>query len=195
MTTQPVTPMSAPAPEQFERRHATRYTLSAPVQFLLRGEINGEGLVVDISESGLAMCTDVAAMHADSIILYVQSLGRFEGQVARVFEDGIGVAFFLSPKGRAVIRKRITAALDGIPYFRIVEERLGRRFSYNIESSARLGDSSACVPCTIIDMSKTGCLVRCAVQPEIGERVVIGILRGVAVRHTEIGFAIEFIRG
>ncbi len=195
--------MSATPEAQRGSRPAPRYKLSSPVEVLVQRRIPGErllmdiegsGSILDISESGAALSLNIAAEEGDGIIIYAEGIGRFLGLVVRTFDGGIGVAFSLSHRNREIIRSRIAAALDGVPYFRLGRERSALRVRYNIESSARIGARAEPIPCRIEDMSKSGCLVQCAEQPPLGEYVMIGILRGTVVRLTPTGFAIEFIR-
>jgi hypothetical protein len=175
-----------------ERRGAPRFPVSARARFLLNGEHEGEGSILDISETGVALCLETPAKAGDRIIIYAEGLGRLCGRVVRKFSSGVGVALSLTPSQRATTGKKIAAALNGAQYLRLVEERSGLRRRYNIETSARWGDKSAPVACTIVDMSSSGCRLKCGARPAVGEKVVIGVLKGFAVRHTEDGFAVEF---
>lgn len=175
-----------------ERRGAKRFALSVDVKFLLRGVEEGSGLLLDISEIGLAMLSDVSASEGDSIVVYPLGLGRIEGEVVRLFEGGVGIAFALRDSQKESICERIEAALEGKPYMRLVEKRSDLRIRYNIETSAWLDDNNAPISCTIVDMSRSGCLLRAQEAPEIGVEVLIGALRGMVTRHVRDGFAVEF---
>src|SRR5690606_8675216 len=49
------------------------------------------------------------------------------------------------------------------------------------------------VPCFIIDLSRSGAAVSAHFWPEIGMPMALGRLIGRAVRHLEVGFALQFI--
>ncbi len=175
-----------------ERRGAKRHALSIDVKFLLRNAEERAGKLLDISEMGLALLTEMDAAEGDPIVVYPLGMGRIEGIVARRFDGGIGVSFVMSDSHRNTIRERIEAALDGKSYMRLVEKRSDLRIRYNIETTARLKDDKAPIICTIVDMSRSGCLLRAAEIPDLEEEVIIGALRGKVSRHVDGGFAVEF---
>lgn len=180
------------AVETQDRRKSKRYALSAKAEVLLRGRVEGTGSILDISEHGIALLTSAPAEEGDEIVIYAQGFGRFEGKVVRTFDKGVGVCLTLSPAHQVSIRKKIAAALEGVPYLRLLEERSGIRLRYNIETAAMYADRR--ILCTIIDMSTSGCQLKCNERPPLGESVAIGMLKGRVVRHTANGFAIEFAR-
>ncbi len=177
-----------------ERRSAPRFSLKIDCRFLLRGELESKGTLLDISTNGLAVITDSPAREGDHIVIYPDGVGRLTGQVARVFEAGFAVAFSLSESEKSMIGERIASVIAGVPYLRLSENRTSFRITYNIETSARLENAGEFFPCTIIDMSRAGCLLKSDVKPEIGERIVVGALRGLVRRHSDHGFAIEFLK-
>lgn len=175
-----------------ERRGAKRFALSVDVKFLLRGTEEGAGRLLDISEKGLALFSDINAVEGDPIVVYPLGLGRIEGEVVRCFEGGLGVSFTLSDAQKETILERIAAALEGKSYMRLVEKRSDLRIRYNIETTAQLDNIEPPIICTIVDMSRSGCLLHAAKKPGLGEEVIIGALRGRVSRHVDDGFAIEF---
>lgn len=182
--------MSAPD----ERRSAKRVALSVDVKFLLRGQKEGAGRLLDISEKGLALLADMHAAEGDPIIVYPLGLGRIEGKIVRSFDGGAGVSFTVSESQRKTIRERIEAALEGKPYMRLVEQRTELRIRYNIETTAWADGDDKPFACTIKDMSRSGCLLQSQKIPGLGAKVRIGALRGKVVRLEKGGFAVEFIR-
>ena len=182
--------MSAPK----ERRSARRVPLSVDVKFLLRGQKEGSGKLLDISEKGLALLADLHAADGDPIVVYPLGLGRIEGKVVRSFDGGAAISFAVSESQRKTIRERIEAALEGKPYMRIVEQRSELRIRYNIETTAWADGEANPFACTIKDMSRSGCLLQSQEIPGVGVKVTIGALRGKVVRRLKDGFAVEFIR-
>ena len=47
--------------------------------------------------------------------------------------------------------------------------------------------------CRVIDVSLSGASVACTVKPPLGTMVILGRIRGRAVRHHELGIALQFI--
>lgn len=177
-----------------DRRVSPRFALKIDCRFLLRGRVEGKGALLDISTSGLALITEHNAQLGDSIILYPDGVGRLEGRIVRIFENGFGVAFKLSAAQQETMGERIASVIEGVPYMRLSENRSSFRVTYNIETYARVECSKKNFSCTIIDISQTGCLLKSDAKPEIGSRVIVGALRGVVRRHSAHGFALEFLR-
>lgn len=180
--------------EDQDKRGAKRFALSVDVKFLLRGNVEGEGALLDISETGLALLADTIAYEGDEIVAYPEGLGRLAGRVVRVFDGGVGVALTLSRLQRESIRERIATVLDGAPYMRLSENRSHIRIRYNIETTARVEGEPNFFACTIVDMSKSGCLLRSDLKPEIGAIVSVGALSGEVIRLDDDMFAVRFQR-
>lgn len=175
-----------------ERREAKRHKLSVDLKFLLRGEIEAVGVLLDISAGGLALFTDVEASIGDEIVVYPVGLGRLPGRVARKFKSGLGVELTLSGAQRQSIEERIAAALSGAPYFKLTERRSDLCVKYNLDTVAQVRGDDEPFRCTIVDMSRGGCRLRAEEQPPIGSKISVGALNGIVMRHMEKGFFVEF---
>ncbi len=176
------------------RTRKERFALSVDLKFVLQGHVEAAGMLLDISESGLALISETPATEGDDIVVYPIGLGRLEGKVVRTFKGGMGVQFTLTPEQREIIKERLIAVLGGVPYMHISEKRSSSRVRHNIETYAYIDGEDEAVCCTIKDMSRTGCLLHSHIQPSIGSNVTLGALRGRVVRHVCEGFAMEFQR-
>lgn len=174
-----------------ERREAKRQKFSVDLKFLLRGEVEGAGALLDISASGLAFFTEIDAAVGDEIIVYPVGLGRLPGRVARKFGGGVAVKLTLSDAQRQSVEERVEAALSGAPYLKLTERRRDLRIKYNLDTVART-EGGETFHCTIVDMSRGGCQLRADEQPEIGTEITVGTLKGVVIRHVKNGFSVKF---
>ena len=100
----------------------------------------------------------------------------------------------MSEAQREHLRKRIEAAVTGVPYIRLLENRKHKRITLNLESEAHCLDDNQRFKCQIVDISETGSQIRAEKRPIIGTMMRIGTLRGKVRRHTNEGFAIEFCK-
>lgn len=175
-----------------EQRKAERRKLKVDLKFLLRGEIEAAGVLLDISANGLALFTDVDASAGDEIVIYPVGLGRLTGRVVRKFKGGLGVQLTQSPSQRESLEQRIATALSGAPWFKLTEQRSALRIKYNLDTMAQVRGSRDQFPCTIVDMSLDGCRLQAGEQPAIGTEIFIGALGGVVVRHVKDGFSVKF---
>ena len=176
------------------KRQYERTELELTVRFTVGENEETTGRLLDISAGGLAMLTDAPAQAGDLVIAYPDGLGRLTGKVVRVFDGGLAIEFEMSDAQREALRKRIHSAVTGVPYIRLLDKRKHKRIELNLDSEARTEPDGDCFECQIIDISETGSQVRAKHKPALGEMVRIGSLRGEVRRHTDTGFAIEFVK-
>jgi c-di-GMP-binding flagellar brake protein YcgR len=176
------------------RRNYERTELDLTVRFITREDLETTGTLVDISESGLSMLTETEAQIGDPVIAYPDRLGRLTGKVVRKFDGGVAVQFEMSDAQREHLRKRITSAVTGIPYIRLLENREHKRIELNLDSEAHEEPNGKTFKCQIVDISETGSMIRAGYSPELGTTVRIGSIHGIVRRRTHEGFAIEFTK-
>src|SRR5262249_29607951 len=151
--------------------------------------------VVNMSPGGMALAAPVIGQPGEKGIAYVDHLGRLEGKIARLIDNGFAMTI------EATLRKRdkLAAQLTWLANRQILnlpEDRRHGRFVPKIQM-ARLGlPNRHNVACRIIAVSQSGAAVKIApdLRPEVGSAVTIGKTQGRVVRHIEEGFAIEFTR-
>lgn len=176
------------------KRQFERHKIDLGVRFITREDLEECGRLINVSEGGLAMFTDASAEVGDEIIVYPEGLGRLTGVVRRKFGDGIAIEFNLSEQQREHLKKRIDSALTGVPYIRLLENRNHKRMTLKLFSEAKVVPGGDLFACQVIDISESGSRIRSNVRPEVGLTVHVGALKGVVRRHTDDGFAIEFVR-
>jgi hypothetical protein len=74
-----------------ERRHRARTVLHLPVRYLLENRRECMGSLTDASESGLALLGPERAAVGATVIVYVDGIGRFDGQIVRHFAGGFAI--------------------------------------------------------------------------------------------------------
>lgn len=127
-----------------------------------------------------------------SLVLYLEEIGRVEGVVRRTTADGAAAIQF-----KAVSRKRDKIAdqltwLVNRDRLGLAEERSSLRRPGGAEVIA-LYPGNVATPCTVVDISLFGVALKAhGPRPLIGDAVTVGGRRGVCVRYTEWGFAVDF---
>lgn len=174
-----------------ERRRAQRFSNSTSVRLLVGGAREGAGALLDVSELGAAIVTQIGVDVGDEVVFYTEGFGRLAGRVVRVFSGGFAMEFALTEIQRGSIRERIAALVTGKPYLRLSEKRGYARKAYNLEATARTSEEGE-FSCILHDISKTGCLIRADTVPNIGADISIGSLRGKVIRREENSFAVQF---
>jgi hypothetical protein len=127
------------------------------------------------------------------VIAYVDHLGRLEGQIARLFQNGFAMTISATTRKRDKLAAQLTWIANrhilGLPE----DRRHGRIIPRNPMSRLILPNGIN-LTCRIIDMSQSGAGIATDQRPPIGALVTLGKVQGRVVRHLEDGFAIEFTR-
>ena len=149
--------------------------------------------VINMSPGGMALVAPVGGVVGERVIAYVDHLGRLEGQIARVFENGFAMSISATARKRDKLAAQLTWLANrhilGLPE----DRRHGRIVPRNPVGHLIL-PNGVNLTCRIIDVSESGAGISSKERPPIGALVTIGKVQGRVVRHLEDGFAIEFTR-
>ena len=149
--------------------------------------------VVDMSPGGMAVIAPVVGQPGERVIAYVDHLGRLEGHIARVLENGFAMTISATPRKRDKLAAQLTWLANrnilGLPE----DRRHGRIVPRNPITRLVLPNGLN-VSVRIIDVSQSGAGIATDQRPPIGTLVTLGKVQGRVVRHLEDGFAVEFTR-
>lgn len=178
-----------------ERRRYPRVAVEARGRFLAPDGSEHECALRDISIGGIAISSPVPLSVGETIIVYLDDFGRFEGKIARLFDGGFAIETAISGPRRERLQQRLEALARGEK----IDVSARRAFARYVPGEAGLEESSVLtmaggdsMPCRIIDMSLGGAQVAVDPRPAIGTQVSIGRMEGRIVRHTEEGVGIQF---
>ena len=127
----------------------------------------------------------------ERVIAYVDHLGRLEGHVARLFENGFAMTISATTRKRDKLAAQLTWLANrhilGLP-----EDRRHGRMVPRKPIARLILPNGINVSCRIIDISQSGAGLATDQRPPLGSLVTLGTVPGRVVRHLEEGFAIEF---
>ena len=176
-----------------EQRRFQRVRVNLLGRYMLPDRREFPCQVVDMSPGGMAVVGPVSGKAGDRVIAYIDHVGRLEGTVARVFQNGFAMTIAATPRKRDKLAAQLTWLANrhilGLPE----DRRHDRIVPRNPRSTMILPDGSAVV-CRIIDMSLSGAAIAAEQRPEIGLLITLGKTPSRVVRHIENGFAVEFTR-
>lgn len=180
------------AVQEDRRRHA-RVKVSLFGRYMLTDRRELPCQTIDASAGGLAISAPVIGHIGQRVVVYLDHLGRLEGDIVRHLRDGFAIKLRLSPAKRDKIADTLTWLANrselGLP-----EDRRHERIEpVHKRTQVTLADGTM-HPGMLVDVSLSGAFVKCAVQPQKDELVTIGATRGRVVRSSESGFAVEFVR-
>jgi len=178
-----------------ERRRHQRVKVNLLGRFMLADRLEYPCQVIDMSPGGMAVVAPVVGQPGERVIAYVDHLGRLEGKIARLIDNGFAMSI------SATIRKRdkLAAQLTWLANRQILnlpEDRRHGRFTPKNPMARLILPNGNNIGCRVIDLSQSGAAVALApdLRPAVGAMVTLGKAQGRVVRHIEDGFAVEFTR-
>lgn len=197
--TSPIMAVALPKPRlpalANERRRHQRVKVNLLGRYMLADRREFPCQVVNMSPGGIALVAPVSGNPGERVIAYVDHLGRLEGRIARMLDNGFAMTI------EATLRKRdkLAAQLTWLANRHILnlpEDRRHGRFIPRKTTARLILANGNNVACRVIDLSESGAAI--AISPEqrpaIGAMVTVGKAPGRVVRHIDDGFAIEFTR-
>jgi len=178
-----------------ERRRHQRVKVNLLGRYMLADRREFPCQVVNMSPGGIAIVAPVAGKPGERVIAYVDHVGRLEGKISRLLDNGFAMTI------EATLRKRdkLAAQLTWLANRHILnlpEDRRHGRFVPR-QTMARLTlPNGNNVACRVIDLSQSGAAIAINpdLRPPVGAAVTIGKAPGRVVRHIDDGFAVEFTR-
>lgn len=178
-----------------ERRRFQRIKVNLLGRYMLPDRREFPCQVINMSPGGMALIAPVAGKEDQRVIAYIDHLGRLEGQVARIFENGFAMTITASERKRDKLAAQLTW-LANRHILNLPEDRRHGRFTPRNQLARLILPNGNNITCRIIDLSQSGAAVAIApdLRPPVGAVVTLGKTQGRVVRHIEDGFAVEFTR-
>lgn len=178
-----------------ERRRFQRVKVNLLGRYMLADRREFPCQVIDMSPGGMAVIAPVVGAQGERVIAYVDHLGRLEGKIARVFENGFAMSIGATARKRDKLAAQLTW-LANRQILNLPEDRRHGRFTPKNPMARLILPNGTNVACRVIDLSQSGAAIAIAPEllPAVGSTVTVGKAQGRVVRHIENGFAIEFTR-
>src|SRR6185437_9582086 len=91
-----------------ERRRFQRVSVNLLGRYMLADRREFPCQVVNMSPGGMAVIAPVAGQRGERIIAYVDHLGRLEGHVARIFQNGFAMTIGATTRKRDKLAAQLT---------------------------------------------------------------------------------------
>jgi hypothetical protein len=176
-----------------DRRRHQRVRVNLLGRYMLADRREFPCQVVDMSPGGMALIGPVSGAPGERVIAYVDHLGRLEGSIARLFQNGFAMTISATARKRDKLAAQLTWLANRHLLASPEDRRHGRRAPRN-PSGRLILPNGVNLTCRIIDVSESGAGIATDQRPPIGSLVTLGKIQGRVVRHLEEGFAIEFTR-
>lgn len=161
-------------------------------RFMLPDQTEHACSVVGVDVTGAEFRSSCLPPYGQTLIAYLEQIGRIECVAQEATPDGFRVEFVLTGarKERFLTRQKWLVSKSAE---QVQEERqYNRRQMDGAQSRITLLDGRN-YPCEVIDVSLTGAAVAIAVLPAIGSKVYLGKMLGKIVRYVENGIALQFM--
>lgn len=190
-------PMTKPriVPRAEERRRHQRVKVNLLGRYMLADRREFPCQVIDMSPGGMAVVAPVAGSPGERVIAYVDHLGRLEGKIARLIDNGFAMTISATARKRDKLAAQLTW-LANRQILNLPEDRRHGRFTPRNPLARLVLPNGTNVACRVIDLSASGAAIAIHpdLRPAVGAAVTVGKTAGRVVRHIEDGFAIEFTR-
>lgn len=147
--------------------------------------------IEDISPGDASVLCQLQQEPFGRAVIYLETMGRFEGPIIRRTKTGFVMAFSCSLQKRERLADQLTVELNR----HLLSESDLRRYDRTEAASGSYThftrSNAEQVKCEVLDLSLTGVSVRCDVRPPVGEHILIGHRAGRIARHHSEGVGIE----
>lgn len=190
--------MSAPMPKapwpstrQAERRRHARVHVALLGRYMLSDRQEYPCQSHDISPGGALVVAPVKGRLGERVVVYLEHLGRVEGEIKRHVQNGFAFAISATPRKRDKLASQLTWLANrqslGLP-----EDRRHERITPRQAVSVLRLENGREYPVRLIDISLSGAAVSIDAKPPIGAAVTLGSTNAQIVRHFQGGIAVEF---
>jgi hypothetical protein len=176
-----------------ERRRFQRVRVNLLGRYMLSDRREFPCQVINMSPGGMAVLAPVVGQLGERVIAYVDHLGRLEGTVARLIENGFAMTIAATARKRDKLAAQLTW-LANRHILNLPEDRRHGRITPRNPAARLILPNGVNVACRVIDISQSGAAIATDQRPDIGAPVTIGKTTGRVVRHLEDGIAVEFTR-
>ncbi len=175
-----------------ERRRFQRVKIHLLGRYMLPDRREFPCQIVNMSPGGLAMLAPGIGNVGDRVIAYLDHIGRVEGKITRIIDNGFAMSVGATPRKRDKLAAQLTW-LANRDILNLPEDRRHDRIvPRNPIAILTLEDGSK-MTCRIIDMSLSGAAIAAEHRPPLQSQVALGKVLARVVRNLEEGFALEFV--
>jgi PilZ domain len=179
-------------PAQEERRRFQRVKVHLLGRYMLPDRREFPCQIINMSPGGLALLAPGIGNVGDRVIAYLDHIGRVEGKITRIIDNGFAMTIVSTPRKRDKLAAQLTW-LANRDILNLPEDRRHDRIvPRNPIALLTLEDGSK-MTCRIIDLSLSGAAIAAENRPPLKSLVMLGKVQSRVVRNLDDGFALEFV--
>jgi hypothetical protein len=174
-----------------DRRRYQRVKVSLLGRFMLEDRQEYPCQATDMSPGSASLITPVVGKIGERVVVYMDHIGRLEGEVVRVFDGGFAISIQATARKRDKLAAKLTW-LANRHELNLPEDRRHSRVAPSNPVATMSVPDGRIYSCRILDLSLSGAALQIEIKPPIGTPVRLGKLRSTVVRHFDEGVAVEF---
>lgn len=147
--------------------------------------------IIDFSPSGACLKSTASAPIGTRLVLYADPFGRYEGLVVWRDRTTLGMEFRCSESRRVRTAEQLMSFIANGGKLG-AELRRSTRFRQAPNLREIVTSRGQHVPCEVVNIALGGAALKSSFRPEIGELVHFGDCSGRVIRHSSVGFVVEF---
>lgn len=174
-----------------EERQFQRVDLTLFGRYMLQDKREYPCQVLNMSPGSAALITPHSGSIGETVIAYIDHLGRLEGKILRIFHGG----FAMSVNATTLKRDKLAAKITWIANrheLSLPEDRRHERIAPSPKPMEIKLEDGRTYNAKVLDLSLSGAAIELDVRPALGTLIWLGNMRGRVVRHFDEGIAIEF---
>ena len=176
-----------------ERRRHQRVKVALLGRYMLSSHREYPCQSLDMSPGGLSLIAPVPAAEGERVVVYLDHIGRVEGNMVRSIPNGFAMTVGATIRKRDKLAAQLTWLANrgvlGLP-----EDRRHERLAPKNARSMLITEDGVEHECRVLDVSLSGAALNITLDLPIGTPVTLGRSQARVVRHFEKGLAIEFSR-
>ena len=174
-----------------DRRRFQRVKVNLLGRFMLEDRHEYPCQTVDISPGSAALVTPVVGRVGERVVVYIDHIGRIEGEITRTYEGGFAMSINATLRKKDKLAAKLTW-LANRHELNLPEDRRHDRVTPSDPVAMITLPDGREYSCRVIDMSLSGAALQTEARPPIGAPVNLGKIRATVVRHFEEGVAVEY---
>lgn len=173
------------------RRRFRRFNIRLMGRFMLENKSEYTCRIMNISAGGSAIASNVQPPIGETVILYMDHIGRAKGHIARSEPNHFAIAFDITDTQKERMELKISWLINQIDGGK-QEMRRHHRFHGNNKENMLTLPGEIEIDCKVENFSLSGASVITNARPDLGAEVALGQMKATVVRHHDNGIGIEF---
>ena len=179
---------------KLDRRNFQRVKVNTLGRYMLANKQEFPCQVRDMSPGNLALSGPVSGEIDETVIVYIDHIGRVEGKIMRIFDGGFAMTVNATKHKREKLAAQLTW-LTNRHELNLPEDRRHDREAPNNHSTTKVTlINGQELNAKVLDMSLSGAALSLDVKVEIGALIMVGKIRSRVVRVFEEGVGVEFAK-